>query len=105
MSNLSNGSFDGKLSLAAAMREGYSLDLEADGCGFVYSPRGARYRVLAFECSCPDALHRGGGTYHGHCKHALLTAQVRPCGHCDGTMELGGADAAPSSSLHGGNTA
>ena len=39
MQNVSNGSFDGKLSLAAGMRAGYTLDLEADGAAWVPSPQ------------------------------------------------------------------
>ena len=42
MGNLSRGSFDGKLSLVAAMRAGYVLDLEADGYAWVRGPMRAR---------------------------------------------------------------
>ena len=82
------GNIEDKLSLAAAMKQGYRIVLDTDGEGAVTNPRGRTYYVSGFECDCPDK--RGhNGSYGNRCKHELWLSQMRPCDCCGGTMLLG----------------
>lgn len=83
------GDAEDRLSVAHAMREGYKLTLDGDGCAEIVKPDGTAYHVHAFACDCPDAHRRRGGTYAGHCKHAVWVSQLRPCDLCGQTMALG----------------
>ena len=82
------GDIEDKLSLAAAMKQGYRIVLDTDGEGEVTNPRGRTYYVSGFECDCPDKCSRNG-SYGNRCKHELWISQMRPCDCCGGTMLLG----------------
>ena len=82
------GNTEDKLSLAAAMKQGYRIVLDTDGEGEVTNPWGRTYYVSGFECDCPDKRSRNG-SYGNRCKHELWISQMRPCDCCGGTMLLG----------------
>ncbi len=82
------GDPDDKLSIAYAMKEGYKIALDSDGCAEILKADGTAYHVVDFECDCPDKQGRGG-SYAGHCKHEVWTSQLRPCELCNGIMALG----------------
>ena len=80
-----------KLSFAYAMRQGYRITLDVDGDAEVVNGDSKTYHVHDFECDCPDALSRDGGTYTRpdgtrFCKHVAWVAQLHPCANCGATM-------------------
>ena len=86
--NFNVGDVNDKLSLAYAVARGYRFRLEDDGSVEIQNPQGIFYYLHNWTCSCPDKLLRGG-SYKGHCKHAIYTAQMLPCSRCQGVMLLG----------------
>lgn len=88
------GDPEDKLSLAYAMKEGYTITLsDVDGEAEIVSPSGNVYHVHNFECDCPDAQGRKGGSYakvNGEraCKHVAWLSQMKPCDFCGSTMFL-----------------
>ena len=81
-----------KLSIAYAMRQGYKVTLDADGCAEVVNGNGNVYHVHNFTCDCPDATQRDGGSYtlpdgRHLCKHTAWVSQVYPC-ECGGIAVL-----------------
>ncbi|MSS71463.1 MAG: hypothetical protein EXS64_08230 [Candidatus Latescibacteria bacterium] len=86
------GDPEDRLSIAHAMREGYTLTLDGDGCAEILKADGTAYHVHEWQCDCPDAQGRDGGSYgvNGHrtCKHVLWIAQLYPCQYCGSTMHL-----------------
>ena len=86
------GDPDDRLSIAHAMREGYTLTLDGDGCAEVLKADGTPYHLADFVCDCPDAQGRDGGSYgvpgHRTCKHAIWLSQIHPCSYCGSTMHL-----------------
>jgi len=88
------GDPDDRLSIAYAIAQGYRITLDGDGCAEIVKPDGTAYHVVNFECDCPDAQGRRGGSYHRPtgertCKHVAWVAQLRPCDLCGGIMALG----------------
>ena len=83
------GDASDKLALGYAVENGYTFRLDGDGTAEVSKPDGTAYYVVNFVCDCPDAHGRNGGSYNGHCKHAVWVSQLRPCQYCGGTMALG----------------
>ena len=82
-----------RLSIAHAMRQGYGITLESDGCAEVVKLDGTVYHVADWQCSCPDARCRDGGTFthpdgRHFCKHVSWLAQLYPCPRCRGIMVL-----------------
>ena len=78
------GDVNHKLSIAYAMRQGYSISLEADGCAQIVKADSTTYHVHNWRCDCPDARGRDGGSYtlpdNRHvCKHVSYISQVYPC--------------------------
>ncbi len=86
------GDPDDLLSLAHAMGKGYTLTLDGDGCAEVLKADGTAYHVHDWQCDCPDAIGRNGGSYEKsgrrYCKHVLWLGQVYPCQYCGSTMPL-----------------
>lgn len=85
-----------KLSLAYAMQQGYQVRVIQDGCGCVVSPDENLYNIFNFECDCPDAVGRDGGSYEHSdgrrfCKHVAYLSQVYPC-ECGSVMLLHAED-------------
>jgi hypothetical protein len=78
-----------QLSLAYAQAQGYKIKLRGvDGDALVQTPEDdLDYHLTNFACDCQDAIRRGG-SYEGHCQHAIWVAQMRPC-ICGGAMLLG----------------
>lgn len=83
------GDDEDRLSIAHALAQGYRVTLtHEDGEAEIVKPGGVTYHVRNFGCDCPDALRRRGGTYGGHCKHAVWVSQLRPCDLCGQTMGM-----------------
>ena len=84
------GDVNDELSLSYAHAQGYQITLRgADGNALITPPEDDRdYSVIGFQCDCPDARLRGG-TFGGRCQHEVWVAQLFPCDHCGGVMELG----------------
>ncbi len=86
------GDPDDLLSLAHAMREGYTLTLDGDGCAEVLKADGSAYHIADWLCDCPDSQGRDGGSYETngrrYCKHVLWLMQIYPCQYCESTMPL-----------------
>ena len=86
------GDVEDKLSIAHAMQAGYKLTLDGDGNAEVLKADGNAYHVHDWQCDCPDAQGRDGGSYgvHGNrtCKHVLWISQLYPCQYCGSTMHL-----------------
>jgi hypothetical protein len=76
------------LSLAYAQAQGFKIKLqEMDGYALVQAPEdGLDYTLVDFRCDCQDALQKGG-SYEGHCQHAVWVAQMYLC-ECDGGVML-----------------
>ena len=80
-----------KLSIAYAMAQGYGITLDGDGSAEVVNGGGAVYHIHEWQCDCPDALSRRGGSYERAdgtriCKHVAWLSQLYPCPNCGGTM-------------------
>jgi hypothetical protein len=87
------GDPDDKLALAYAMAQGYRITLDGDGCAEIVKADGTTYVVHEWQCDCPDAQGRNGGSYvrgdgARFCKHVLYLMQVHPCRYCGSTMPL-----------------
>lgn len=76
-----------RLSLSHARTEGYKVTVIGDGYGEVRKPDGTTYYVSDFICTCPDAIKRDGGSYHGFCKHSFWVHQIHIC-DCGGQAEM-----------------
>jgi hypothetical protein len=86
------GDPDDRLSIAHAMSQGYTLTLDGDGNAEILKADGTAYHVHGWQCDCPDAQGRDGGSYgvHGNrtCKHVLWISQLTPCQYCGTSMPL-----------------
>ena len=87
---------DVNFTIERAAEAGYKIRLDSDGCAEVRKADGTAYHIFNFNCDCPDALCRGGGSYQlpdGRriCKHTALLLQFRPCPICGSAMIQTGA--------------
>ena len=90
--NLSEVNF----SIEKAAKAGYKISLDSDGCAEVRKPGSTAYHIHNFNCDCPDAWNRNGGSYilsdgRHICKHVALILQFRPCPICGSVMMRTGA--------------
>ena len=81
-----------KTSIAFAFDQGYTFTPDGDGSACVTTPDGEHYHIYNWECDCPDAICRMGGSYElpdkrQMCKHVLWLAQLYPC-TCGASMTL-----------------
>jgi hypothetical protein len=81
-----------KTSISYAFESGYSITPDGDGCAEIFTPKGDTYHTHNWQCDCPDALGRVGGSYdlpdgRKVCKHVLWLSQLYPC-DCGASMML-----------------
>ncbi len=84
------GDVNDELSIAYARAQGYQIAFRGvDGDALITPPEDDRdYLVLNFRCDCAEARIMKG-TFGGHCQHEIWVAQLFPCDHCGGAMDLG----------------